>query len=794
MAQSGTEPAAVSFYVRECGAILVGALAVIVFLALVTYVPVDQLSNSSSSHFDNIIGSVGAATAFGGYWALGIATFLVPLGMIASCVVIIRWQTDAVNWLSVGCRVGGALLLVFGTTMLATLHTPEFAVLPAGSGGNIGGTLVSYSIEYVNTAGLTILAFVGVLIALQLMIGFSWINVVEWIGRWIVKTSAWLAHAIQWVYNATVSAGRTLYGLLKTEDIRSTQRSQSRIAADPVRIAPTIAIDKSDSLDQIVPGREWTPLPVDPRVVDDPSSTSVSAADREQSARVRILAAPPRSSDEPTVLNKLPSLEILATPSGENAVDEREQQALIALGDRLRMILADYGVAIEVESIIAGPVVSRFEIQLAPGLKVNKIISLANDLAREIAVRSVRVVPVISGKSVVGIEIPNRVRATVTLKEVLARSEFNDAKRPLTLALGKDIAGEPVYADLERMPHLLVAGTTGSGKSVGINTMLLSLMYRLTPDDVRLILVDPKMLELSVYEGIPHLLTPVVTDMQDAARALQWCVAEMERRYRLMKELKVRNLGGFNEKIAAAEKAGELLPDPLWQSDSGEDQQVLTKLPLIVVVIDEFADMIMIVGKKVEQLIARIAQKARAAGIHLILATQRPSVDVITGLIKANIPSRISYQVSSQVDSRTIIDQVGAEQLLGHGDMLFLPPGSSVPERVHGAFVSDDEVLAVIADWRQRGSPQYVYDMMNDEVTFDSTDLGFDLAGEDVDDLYQQAVQFVMESRRASASALQTKFQIGWNKAARFMDQMEQHGVVTEPDQKGRREVLAPED
>ena len=319
-------------------------------------------------------------------------------------------------------------------------------------------------------------------------------------------------------------------------------------------------------------------------------------------------------------------------------------------------------------------------------------------------------------------------------------------------------------------------------------------MYRLTPEDVRLILVDPKMLELSVYEGIPHLLTPVVTDMQDAAKALQWCVAEMERRYRLMKELAVRSLGGFNEKIADAERRRTTIPDPLWQPDSGEDQQSLSKLPLIVVVIDEFADMIMIVGKKVEQLIARIAQKARAAGIHLVLATQRPSVDVITGLIKANIPCRISYQVSSQVDSRTIIDQVGAEQLLGHGDMLYLPPGSSVPERVHGAFVSDDEVLAVIADWRKRGSPDYAYDIMNEDVSFNVNDLGFESGGDDADDLYQQAVQFVIESRRASASALQTKFQIGWNKAARFMDQMEQHGIVTVPDHKGRREVLASED
>lgn len=657
----------------------------------------------------------------------------------------------------------------------------------------MGETLVLYTVQYVNTAGLTILAFVGVLIALQLIVGFSWLNVLEWTGRWVIKTSVWLLIASKWLYRSTIEGYRSLREVFSFDTGKPSKRGQPRTSAMP-RVAPTISDDSIGVRDQ----RSGDTLGV-PHVDDWNENRIVSSSqptiDEEQSALgARTASVPPRNDIEPTVLTKFPSLEILSTNSSENAANEEEHQALIALGERLRSILADYGVAIEVESIISGPVVSRFEIQLAPGLKVNKIISLANDLAREIAVSSVRVVPVIPGKSVVGIEIPNRIRATVTLKEVLAQPEFNDAKRPLTLALGKDIAGEPVYADLERMPHLLVAGTTGSGKSVGVNTMLLSMLYRLTPEDVRLILVDPKMLELSVYEGIPHLLTPVVTDMQDAAKALQWCVAEMERRYRLMKELAVRSLGGFNEKISEAEKSGKEIPDPLWQPESGEDQQALKKLPLIVVVIDEFADMIMIVGKKVEQLIARIAQKARAAGIHLVLATQRPSVDVITGLIKANIPCRISYQVSSQVDSRTIIDQVGAEQLLGHGDMLYLPPGSSVPERVHGAFVSDDEVLAVIADWRRRGSPDYAYDIMNEDATFNLSDLGFESGGDEADDLYQQAVQFVIESRRASASALQTKFQIGWNKAARFMDQMEQHGIVSVPDHKGRREVLAAED
>lgn len=790
MAQSGTEPVAVSFYIREIGAILIGAIAVILLLALASYVPSDRAPDLTSGSFANIIGSVGAAVAFGCYWAFGIVAYLVPFGMLAACAVTLRWHRDNVDWFSTGCRVGGGFLLVIASTTLATLHVSGFSALPAGPGGNVGDTLVHYTIQYINNAGLTILSFVGVLIALQLLIGFSWLNVLEWIGRWVTKASVGALNATRWVYRCMVTGVRAIGRFINYENRRPAARPRESVR--PMRVTPSVGNASKDQSDRPATKAVGLPHLDDWKQRDGASSHFETAAERPP-AGARVAAVPPRSDIEPTVLSKLPSLEILSTHSSENATKEEEHQALIALGERLRAILADYGVAIEVESIISGPVVSRFEIQLAPGLKVNKIISLANDLAREIAVSSVRVVPVIPGKSVVGIEIPNRVRATVTLKEVLAQSEFNDAKRPLTLALGKDIAGEPVYADLERMPHLLVAGTTGSGKSVGINTMLLSMMYRLTPEDVRLILVDPKMLELSVYEGIPHLLTPVVTDMQDAAKALQWCVAEMERRYRLMKELEVRSLGGFNEKIAEAEKRGTTLPDPLWQPDSGEDQQVLTKLPLIVVVIDEFADMIMIVGKKVEQLIARIAQKARAAGIHLVLATQRPSVDVITGLIKANIPCRISYQVSSQVDSRTIIDQVGAEQLLGHGDMLYLPPGSSVPERVHGAFVSDDEVLAVIADWRRRGTPDYAYDIMNEDVSFNISDLGFD-SGDDADDLYQQAVQFVIESRRASASALQTKFQIGWNKAARFMDQMEQHGVVTVPDHKGRREVLAAEE
>ena len=447
--------------------------------------------------------------------------------------------------------------------------------------------------------------------------------------------------------------------------------------------------------------------------------------------------------------------------------------------------------------------VTRFEIQPAPGVKVSRISNLAKDLARSLAVISVRVVEVIPGKSVVGVEIPNEHREIVNFREVLASRAFDQSKSPLTLALGHDISGLPIVADLAKMPHLLVAGTTGSGKSVGVNAMLLSLLYKATPADVRLMLVDPKMLELSVYDGIPHLLTPVITDMKDAANGLRWCVAEMERRYKLMAAMGVRNLAGFNRKVDDANRAGKPIPDPLWTPDPilalTDEEQVapgLEKLPFVVVVIDEFADMMMVVGKKVEELIARIAQKARAAGIHLILATQRPSVDVITGLIKANIPTRIAFQVSSKIDSRTILDQGGAEQLLGHGDMLYLPPGSGVPNRVHGAFCSDEEVHRVVADWKRRGEPQYIDGLLDEGSSTPVTAGELQASAADGDDesdaLYDEAVHYVTQSRRASISSVQRKLRIGYNRAARLIETMEAAGVVSSMGSNGQREVLAP--
>ncbi|HAW8455754.1 DNA translocase FtsK [Escherichia coli] len=486
----------------------------------------------------------------------------------------------------------------------------------------------------------------------------------------------------------------------------------------------------------------------------------------------------------------LPSLDLLTLPPSE--VEPVDTFALEQMARLVEARLADFRIKADVVNYSPGPVITRFELNLAPGVKAARISNLSRDLARSLSTVAVRVVEVIPGKPYVGLELPNKKRQTVYLREVLDNAKFRDNPSPLTVVLGKDIAGEPVVADLAKMPHLLVAGTTGSGKSVGVNAMILSMLYKAQPEDVRFIMIDPKMLELSVYEGIPHLLTEVVTDMKDAANALRWCVNEMERRYKLMSALGVRNLAGYNEKIAEADRMMRPIPDPYWKPGDSMDAQhpVLKKEPYIVVLVDEFADLMMTVGKKVEELIARLAQKARAAGIHLVLATQRPSVDVITGLIKANIPTRIAFTVSSKIDSRTILDQAGAESLLGMGDMLYSGPNSTLPVRVHGAFVRDQEVHAVVQDWKARGRPQYV-----DGITSDSESEGgaggFDGA-EELDPLFDQAVQFVTEKRKASISGVQRQFRIGYNRAARIIEQMEAQGIVSEQGHNGNREVLAP--
>jgi S-DNA-T family DNA segregation ATPase FtsK/SpoIIIE len=735
---------------REIGLVGLAAAALYTLLAIASYSPLDPSFTFSGNGADvkNLVGQSGAWFADVLLYLFGVVAYVVPAALVIVGLRLVRGASEPVSWGLVSIRGVGWVSLIVCACVLAQAHFTSAATLPAGVGGVLGQWLVMVGEPVFGWVGLTLLCLAGLLIGAQAAAGFSWLNVAEATGRWLHGATGAVVGLVDRrldVWRARRSARSEAKAHVATR--REARRKSEKQAA--TRTQPKIA------------------------AVEKPKP-------RARQQKLFDL----KTSDE------LPDLDLLDERTEDDDMGYSEE-SLAAMSRLLELKLADFGIEARVESVLPGPVVTRFEIQPAPGVKVQRISALAKDLARSLAVISVRIVEVIPGKSVVGIEIPNEHREIVRLKEILADSSFQESKSPLTLALGKDIMGEPQTADISRMPHLLVAGTTGSGKSVGVNAMLLSILCKATPDEVRLILVDPKMLELSVYEGIPHLLTPVVTDMKEAAHALNWCVAEMERRYRLMAALGVRNLAGFNRQVADAEKSGGI-PDPLWNQELDGEPPTLEKLPLIVVVIDEFADMMMIVGKKVEQLIARIAQKARAAGIHLVLATQRPSVDVITGLIKANIPTRISFQVSSKVDSRTILDQGGAEQLLGHGDMLYLPPGSGVPTRVHGAFVSDDEVHRVVEDWKQRAEPNYREDVLTggDDEPFVAIEPS---EGSDEDDpLYDEAVAFVLESRRASISSVQRKLRIGYNRAARLIEAMEAAGVVSEMGTNGSREVLVP--
>jgi S-DNA-T family DNA segregation ATPase FtsK/SpoIIIE len=634
--------------------------------------------------------------------------------------------------------------------------------LPQGAGGILGQAIGSGFTRAFSAVGSRLILLAVFLFGMTIFTDLSWLKLMDRVGAWSIAaftaTRSWLTRTV--------------------DNLRDRRAREKAVEARKMVIAEHVEKEKQRTPPKIKP----------PKMKKEKS-------EREEKEKQRPLFDAP-------VTGALPPLELL-DPNDNDPDAGYSKEALEGLSKLLELKLADFGISAEVVAVYPGPVVTRFEIQPAPGTKVSRISNLAKDLARSLAVISVRVVEVIPGKSVVGIEIPNEHREIVNFREVLASRAFDQNKSPLTLALGHDISGQPVVADLAKMPHLLVAGTTGSGKSVGVNAMLLSLLYKASPAEVRLILVDPKMLELSVYDGIPHLLTPVITDMKDAANGLRWCVAEMERRYKLMAALGVRNLAGFNRKVDDANKGGKPIPDPLWTPDpilalTDEEQTApgLEKLPAIVVVIDEFADMMMVVGKKVEELIARIAQKARAAGIHLILATQRPSVDVITGLIKANIPTRIAFQVSSKIDSRTILDQGGAEQLLGHGDMLYLPPGSGVPNRVHGAFCSDEEVHRVVADWKRRGEPLYIEGLLDEgsstPVTAGELQANASEGDDENDALYDEAVHYVTKSRRASISSVQRKLRIGYNRAARLIETMEASGVVSAMGSNGQREVLAP--
>lgn len=764
------EPGPLVRILREGLLIGLAVICLYLLLAMFSYDVADPgWSRTGDNHqIHNLGGPFGAWLSDIFFSLFGYLAYLFP--------VLLAWRTwrlfrdrahrDDIDWLLIALRsVGLILVMVAGTGLAAMHYSGGESVLPYSNGGLMGGAisdLVDGAFSYI---GGTLMLLAIFLFGLTIFTDLSWFAVMDELGRLVLL-------GLEKAQAKLLSYRREKHELKLAEEAQQHRREVAarHVKEEAKRIPPVITEPPKKA-------------PPSPRV--------------QKERQVSIF-----ETIDPAVVGDLPALSLL-DPADKKSDKGYSRESLEAMSKLLEIKLKDFGIDIEVVSVQPGPVVTRFEIQPAPGIKASRISGLAKDLARSLAVVSVRVVEVIPGKSVMGIEIPNAHREIVRLSQVISSEVYENAKSPLTMALGHDIAGEPIVADLARMPHLLVAGTTGSGKSVGVNVMLLSLLYKSSPKEVRLMLVDPKMLELSVYEGIPHLLTPVITDMKDAANGLRWCVGEMERRYKLMAALGVRNLAGFNRKIEDAEKAGQPIADPTFKPEdhyeAGEDVATapnLSTLPAIVVVIDEFADMMMIVGKKVEQLIARIAQKARAAGIHLILATQRPSVDVITGLIKANVPTRMAFQVSSKIDSRTILDQGGAEQLLGHGDMLYLPPGTSVPVRVHGAFVDDHEVHKVVADWKRRGEPDYI-DGITDESNNSIPVPGMaSEGGEDGDNesdaLYDEAVAFVIESRKASISSVQRKLRIGYNRAARLIETMESAGVVSAAGHNGNREVLVP--
>ena len=615
-------------------------------------------------------------------------------------------------------------------------------------GGILGDAFGSVMFTIGGHTGSTLLLLCLFLTGITLYTGFSWFQLMDLVGH---KTLLWIGLARNYI---------------KEFKVQSQGRQAKREREEIVKEEQEKIVER------------------EPVVISEPKITEFEPSKRAEAEKQEILFEPPADSI-------LPTLNLLDGPVPSKGQYSRE--SLEAISRTVELKLKDFGVEVQVVAVHPGPVVTRFELEPAPGVKVSKIVNLSKDLARSLSVVSVRVVEVIPGKSVIGLEIPNEHRDLVTLGEILNSPEYENVKSGMALALGKDISGKPVVTDLGKMPHLLVAGTTGSGKSVALNAMILSILYKAMARDVRMIMIDPKMLELSVYEGIPHLLAPVVTDMKEAANALRWSVAEMERRYKLMAALGVRNLAGYNKKVQEANKIGKPIPDPFYKPISEEDEvPVLDELPSIVVIIDELADMMMTVGKKVEELIARLAQKARAAGIHLIVATQRPSVDVITGLIKANIPSRIAFQVSSKVDSRTILDQMGAENLLGHGDMLFMAPGSSIPERVHGAFVDDHEVHNVVNSIKGDSEPDYHEEIIRGPDDGGAEAIpGLETASEDMDPLYDEAVKIVTETRKASISYIQRRLKIGYNRAARIVEEMENSGLVGPLESNGSREILA---
>ena len=740
--------------IKEIAFIILGLIALYLAVSLFSYHPEDpgwsRAVSTDSIH--NSGGLIGAWIADFLLYLFGYLGYLFPFIFAFDGWRLFKSRAlqQPFDYFHFGLRLLGFLVLFIGGCGLSWMYFKTGINLPheiRGAGGIFGDGVGTLLLKTCGQLGSTLVMLALFLIGVTLYSGLSWVWVMDTTGRWTLEMSSRLH--------------RYIHDLKESAEGRRHKRERETVIKQEIE-----KVEKR------------TPPKIEPII------TGISPGKRAEQEKQEHLFIQPADSF-------LPPLNLLDAP--KPAKGRYSNEALEAMSRQVELKLKDFGVQVEVVEVHPGPVVTRFELEPAPGVKVNQISNLAKDLARSLSVVSVRVVDVIPGKSVIGLEIPNEYRELVTLGEILNSNEYESIESPLLLALGKDISGKPIVTELNKMPHLLVAGTTGSGKSVALNAMILSLLYKATARNVRLIMIDPKMLELSVYEGIPHLLTPVVTDMKEAANALRWCVAEMERRYKLMAALGVRNLAGFNRKVREAIDRKKPLRDPTYVPvTEGDVAPELEELPFIVVIIDELADMMMTVGKKVEELIARLAQKARASGIHLIIATQRPSVDVITGLIKANIPCRIAFQVSSKVDSRTILDQMGAESLLGHGDMLFISPGAGIPERIHGAFVDDHEVHKVVENIKSRGEPDYVDEIVRGPSEGGAEPIpGLEVAVESSDPLYDEAVRIVTETRKASISYIQRRLKIGYNRAARMVEEMEQSGLVGPLESNGSREVLA---
>ena len=751
--------------------IVQGFFGIFVLLALISY-SVKDPGWTSQTFTSGLVDNTKEISNFVGSWGAYLSDFLLTVFGYMSYILPywLLWPlirhffiaknsipfSDAYSGL-LGLKVfGWILVVVSGSTLFSIILEPGFSYLPQEGGGLIGSKISSLTLGPLSTVGSGLLFISLALLGLTLSLEVSWANLIS-------KSQAYLL-------TSGTQIGEKLSNFL--ENLRQKQKLKKEKVERQEKVIESTKVKEVSKPAEVVKQK----LKLD-------TSKRAEEEKQEELFEYKEISQPPKLSllDEKTEISS----------------DETSESSLRQLGELVVSKLAEYNINdVTVESIQPGPVVIRLELKLPSGLKVNQVSNISKDLARSLAKTSVRIVEVIEGRDTIGIEVPREDRQPVLLSEVLSSTVYDDSKSPLTIALGKDISGSAVVADLSSMPHLLVAGTTGSGKSVAINAMLISILYKATPEQVRLILIDPKMLELSVYEDIPHLLAPVITDMKEASSGLRWCVNEMERRYKLMAHLGVRNLNGFNKKVSDSIASGELIKDPTWkinEAAEGEEAPTLEELPFIVLAVDELADLMMVVGKTAEQLIARIAQKARAAGIHMLLATQRPSVDVITGLIKANISSRVAFQVASKMDSRVVLDQGGAEQLLGKGDMLYISPGTSIPQRVHGAFVGDDEVKRVADDWRQRGKAEYLEEVTKEEGTVSGMP-GIASESEDgeKDELYDEAVAFVAQSRRASISAVQRRLRVGYNRAARIIETMEETGIVSPMATNGNREVLIP--